>query len=259
MPRGGRSGGGSSDSGRVSVECRTVKMLIESAYLRYANGVGHSPEEIRLTPIEGGPAWIDSEQYTIDARPEGPQSQEVMRGPMMQTLVEDRFQLQLHRETREVPVYELTVAKGGPKLERSQVGSCIPNDWTKASPPPRAPDETRKPCMTMVMVNEGIVTLAAQHRTLGEFCRILSLAARPVIDKTGITGLYDFHLVYVQGVTAPALGVGDAGGLPETTPAGVSGAPSIVTALKELGLKLEQAKGPREFLVIDHVERPTKN
>jgi uncharacterized protein (TIGR03435 family) len=167
---GGRgSGGGRSDPGRLSIHCLPLKMLIESAYLRYANGVGHSPEEIHLTPIEGGPAWIDSAQYIVDARPESPQSQEIMRGPMMQALLEDRFHLKIHRETREVPVYELTVAKGGPMLRRSQVGSCITSDWTKASPPPRAPDETREPCMTMVMVNEGIATLEAQQRTLGEF------------------------------------------------------------------------------------------
>ena len=259
MSRGGRaSGGGSSDPGRLSLACLPLKLLIESAYLRYANGVGHSPEEIRLTPIEGGPAWIDSERYIIDAKPESPQSQEMMRGPMMQALLEDRFQLKIHRETREVPVYELTVAKGGPMLQRSQVGSCIPSDWTKASPPPRAPDETRRPCMTMVTVNEGIATLEAQHRTLGDFCRLLILAGRPVVDKTGIMGLYDFHLVFAQGVTAPVMSAA-AGGPPDTTASDVPGAPSIIMALQALGLRLNASKGTREFLVIDRVERPSEN
>jgi len=258
MARGGRGGaGGSSDPIRVSVECRTVKDLIESAYLRYANGVGHSPEEIHLTPIEGGPSWIESEHYTVDARPESPQSQETMRGPMMQALLEDRFHLKIHRENREVPVYELTVTKGGPKLQRSQEGSCIPTDWSKASPTPRAPDETRQPCRTLAMPQDGIVTLDAQHKRLADFCKLLVFFGRPVIDKTGLTGFYDFHLVYSQGVAAAALDT--AAGPPENTAADVGAAPPFPVALQELGLKLEQAKGPREFLVIDHVERPSGN
>ena len=79
-------------------------------------------------PIKRSPAWLRSDRYTIDARAAGPESIAMMRGPMMQALLEDRFKLKIHREDREVPVYELTLAKGRSKLRRAKEGSCIPQD-----------------------------------------------------------------------------------------------------------------------------------
>lgn len=253
---GGRGGGGRSSPGRLRLDCWTVKDLIQSACVRYANGQDHSLLSVASTTIEGGPdlkcnqraelgqrlggigCWINSDRFSIDAKSEDAPSQETMRGPMMQALLEDRFKLKIHRETREVPVYELTVADGGPKLQPAKEGTCK----FVAGATSLVIRTDAMPCAMLTQRGES-VTVEAQATSLGELSKLLGLAAagldRPVIDKTGITGLFDFHLEY---------------GHPSVT-----ADPSIFTALERLGLKLEQAKGPRQFLVIDHVERPSGN
>jgi uncharacterized protein (TIGR03435 family) len=253
--RGGRGSSGSPSPGRLRLDCRTVKDLIQLAFLTFANSEGHSPWVVESTPIEGGPAWISSDRYTIDAKPEDPASPETMRGPMMQGLLEDRFKLKLHRGTKEVPVYELTVAKGGPKLQPSREGSCIPPSiyWAKAQLPARSPGQEL--CRVRQMAKGGLVSLEAQSMSLGEFSKFIGGSGRPIIDKTGIAGLFDFHLVY-SSAEAP---VGLGGGVADAAIPDAPAPPSIFTALKDLGLKLEPAKGNREFLVIDHVERPSEN
>jgi len=136
-----KSGGGGAGSspGRLSTGCNTVESLIRSAYV--VNATGSPIRDPSGPPVEGGPAWIQSERYVINARAEGEPSPAMMMGPMMQTLLEDRFHLKIRRESREVPVYALTVAKGGPKLTPFQVGSCEPLD----SPfRPMSPEERTK-------------------------------------------------------------------------------------------------------------------
>jgi uncharacterized protein (TIGR03435 family) len=86
--------------------------------------------------LEGGPAWIGSDRYQINAKSETPAGKDLMNGPMLQALLEDRFQLRIHRETSEVPIYALTVAKGGLKLQPMDGGSCTPVDLTQWSVPP---------------------------------------------------------------------------------------------------------------------------
>jgi len=128
----------SGSPGRLSVECRTVASLIRDAYLSYTSGepwpqpigpltrVAPSvSDRLRGQEIKGSPAWVNVDCYTIEARAEGTQSMEMMRGPMMQALLEDRFKLKMHRNIVEIPLYELTVDKGGPKLKTTRDGSCI--------------------------------------------------------------------------------------------------------------------------------------
>jgi uncharacterized protein (TIGR03435 family) len=248
-----------------------VKDLIKSAYLIFADGHDRPLMGIAPTPIEGGPAWIDYDRFTIDAKSEAAPSQETMRGPMLQALLEDRFKLRIHRETREVPVYELTMAEGGPKLQPAKEGGCIPNDRT--GPPLQgwridagaggtlAPDQ--KFCSVWQATSKGIVTVEAQAATLGEFSGLLGLhpaaagLGRPVIDRTELTGRFDYHLEYRADGATPAGGA--SGGIPETAIPGVPTATTIFTALQQIGLKLEPATGPREFFVIDSAERPSEN
>jgi hypothetical protein len=137
LPPGGRSGGGSGNlsPGTLRIDCATVKSLINQAYVFFANGHVNRPS----VSVEGGPGWINSERYQVDAKAEGSQSQGMMHGPMLQALLEDRFKLKIHRETREAPAYALTVAKGGPKLHPFKEGSCVPLDLDKILeqfPPP---------------------------------------------------------------------------------------------------------------------------
>jgi uncharacterized protein (TIGR03435 family) len=105
--------------------------LIQAAYVIFANG--HAMTNPSHIPISGGPEWINSDRYTIDAKPEDPQTLEMMNGPMLQALLEERFRLKVHREVREVPVYSLTEAKTGLKLKPFKEGSCTPVDLFRAS------------------------------------------------------------------------------------------------------------------------------
>jgi uncharacterized protein (TIGR03435 family) len=125
--------GGGSSPGRLVLHCQTVRSLVQQAYDFYANGrrLPVLPPNFRAEPISGGPSWVDSERYEINAKAEGSPRTETMNGPMLQALLEDRFKLRAHRETREVPVYLLTVAKGGIKLQKVDEGSCVPLDMDR--------------------------------------------------------------------------------------------------------------------------------
>jgi uncharacterized protein (TIGR03435 family) len=249
MPSNARSGGGNSSPGRLNVECQTAKGLVEAAYVIFVNGRSVAPSWVRRVTIEGGPSWIDSDRFEINARAEGGSSQILMQGPMMQSLLEDRFSLKIHLETREVPAYALTVTKGGPKLKPFREGNCTPIPWDlifSVFPPPEVPPNDHY-CRSGGAMKGGVLALDAQAMTLDDFAKIhLTLAGRPVINKTGIPGKFDFHLEFTPDEITP----------PGEPPAG----PSIFTALEEqLGLKLESTRGPGEFLVIDSIARPSEN
>jgi uncharacterized protein (TIGR03435 family) len=237
-----RGGGGSLSLGRLNRECQTVMTFIKMAYVVFANG---RVDLASSTPIEGGPGWINSDRYTIDAKADGTPNEAMMSGPMLQGLLEERFKLKIRREVRKVPVYELTVAKGGSKLQPFKEGSCIPFDLARY--PPVLPGPGQEFCNGRQTKKGLNRVVEEQGMTFGDFCKIeLGHLDRPVVDKTGITGRFDFHLEYsIDGIPSPDE--------PIT-------APSIFTAVQEqLGLKLVPTQGPSEFLVIDHVERPSEN
>jgi len=208
-----------------------------------------------FTPINGGPSWIHSAFYEINAKAEGNPSVRMMRGPMMQVLLEDRFQLKIHHQTTEGPVYFLSVARGGPKLHSFTEGSCTPY-YSSDPPPPLQPGQEY--CRSNI---RGLspASVEVQGGTLDEFSKLLRpVLDRPVINKTGITGRFDIRVEFSREGTKMA-------GMPlmrDGVPAPASDptdAPSIFTALQEqLGLRLESGKGPVEMLVIDHIERPTE-
>jgi uncharacterized protein (TIGR03435 family) len=250
VPGGGKGGGGSvggsSSPDRLNM-CTTVELLIRTAYERFADGRAFKGFILQgsQNPIEGGAGWINSERYQINAKAEGTPGAEVMRGPMLQALLEDRFKLKVRRETRDVPVYELTVAKGGLKLKPREAGACAPVSGKR---PPNS-------CGN-VFVNSG--SLDVFGISMAEYAQDLrNILNRPVIDKTGITGVFDFHLKYLNDEAIRGFVARDPVLAPASDP---DGAPSIFTAVQEqLGLKLEPAKGPDQFLVIEHVERPSDN
>jgi uncharacterized protein (TIGR03435 family) len=164
---------------------------------------------------------------------------------MLQSLLEDRFQLKMHREMREEPVYELTVAKNGSKMKLSSDQSS---------------SETLAVPTTVDAIPRGRImtrgtTLAGNAVPVAPLVAILSdIARRPIINKTGLSGLYDFKLEW-----SPELMQG-AGANGQPPPSPNNAGPSLFTALQEqLGLKLESAKEPVEVLVIDSVQRPSEN
>jgi len=270
----GRSGGGDSSSpARLNLNCATLKGLIQQAYIVYAGGHANPIMSMRLTPVEGGPGWVGSERYTINAKAEGQPDQATMKGPMLAALLEDRFQLKVPRESRQLPVYALTAARNGPKLKPAEAGACTPNEFFHPSgapgrPAPLAPGQKPR-CIGPRLGNDGSNrTLEIQAVSLAEFCQLLSADGpvlfgldRPVVDKTGIAGKFDILLEVARSQGAPGSRGGDSGGadaagttLPE--PDG----PTIFVALsQQLGLRLAPARGAGEFLVIDHAERPSEN
>jgi uncharacterized protein (TIGR03435 family) len=231
---------------RLTEGCQTVKSLIELAYVTFANGRVNLPPN---PPVEGGPSWINSERYQINAKPEHPQTQAFMKGPMLQTLLEDRFKLRIYRATREIPVYALSVAKGGSKLQPFKEGSCIPIDFAEffaQFPPPPLPDppQGQKYCPNQGVMKGPNLTLDAPGATLSDFVKLSLHLDRPIIDKTGLTGKFNIHLEYA----------------PDQTTEDPAAGPSIFTALQQqLGLKLDPAKAPGELLIIDSIERPSEN
>lgn len=247
--------GGDPTPGRLHLACVTTANLIRLAYLVFPTGQANapvSPSSFQM-PISGGPSWLDSDRYSIDAKVEQPVSTEMMKGPMMQALLEDRFKLKLHKEAKEIPVFELTVGAYGPKLRPAKEGGCVAYDRNNPPPNPGSGEPSLVIC--------GVIRKSASDGfdvpgvTMADLCRRLSAYVdRDIIDKTGITGAYDVHLDLL-----PA-DIGYAGAAPDAsspfTP-GDSGA--IAAAVKKLGLQMRNAKRPAEFLVIDHVERPSEN
>jgi uncharacterized protein (TIGR03435 family) len=199
--------------------------------------------------IVGVPKELSQERYNIDARIADSDA-EVWRDPvqrnemlhaMMQTLLAERCKLVVHREMRERPIYALVVAKNGPKLkaaERSEVESLR----AKHS------DAVGVPGGSGFFVRGGNGHIDIYGATTGTLALLLSgPAGRPVVDKTGLTGIYDMHLD--MGLPGPPAEDGSAD-------PGVS----VFSSLQEqLGLKLESQKDQVEYLVIDHIEPPSPN
>ena len=112
---GGRGGGGAPATGRLSVTCLAARDLIQIAYGMFADGITQNPNRPQ---VFDGPGWIDSETFDIVAKAEDNAPVARMYGPMMQSLLEDRFALKIHKETRQQPVYALTIAKNGAEASR---------------------------------------------------------------------------------------------------------------------------------------------
>jgi uncharacterized protein (TIGR03435 family) len=154
---------------------------------------------------------------------------------MLRKLLADRFKLTFHREQKDFSIYALTIAKGGSKLRESTA----------------PPDE---PSQLINRVFPGRIQLPARNATMAQFVSMMQRAVldRPVVDRTGLGGKYDFDLEWTPDETQF-----DGQGPPASPD---STAPDLFAALqRQLGLRLEATKGPVEVLVIDKVERPTAN
>jgi uncharacterized protein (TIGR03435 family) len=251
-----------SSPGRIT-ECGQLRGFIQESYILLANG--RTPDPTALTLIDGLPKWADSEYFEVVAKAEGAPAQAMMHGPMMQALLEDRFKLKVHREKRDVPVYVLSVAKDGPKLIAAKNGSCTPQTFDLERP--FSPPASGRPlCGRQVLASEGVDIFGI---TMAELCyQLFQRTDRIVIDKTGIAGMFDIHLDLAPEDRMPAsfrafVNVVNAErGVIDLSPPNTSTDPphsSIFDAVKKLGLKLESGKGPREFVVVDHVEQPSAN
>jgi uncharacterized protein (TIGR03435 family) len=249
---GGPTPPSTSSPGRVSLSCWPIWRLIGDAYDTFATGTVDPLKQPVPPRPEGGPNWIGSARYTIDAKAEGPETGAMMRGPMMQAVLEERFRLKIHRETREVDGYVMTVDKRGLKLHRTEEGSCDHLDPTDLGQSP-TPANGKPWCVIPNVTRKDPVTTIDIHGvTLDGFALILHPDRLPVVNRTGISGNFDIHLEWeadLQNVE-----------LPEDNTATVQSHMSAIQATREqLGLRLERGKGSREFLVVDHLERPSGN
>jgi bla regulator protein blaR1 len=244
--------------GRFAVSCFTLRNLIPIAY------------DIRPHQLSGGPGWISSSSYAIEAKGNGSVTKPNQMNLMLQSLLEDRFQLKMHRETKEMPVYFLTISKNGHKLKlaKDDNGNPIvdlpfrPEEPMPPPPPPRmGPDGKPNIKITpgMVMFDRG--QLEARAMQLEVLTKLLSMRlGRTLIDKTGLTGRYDISLKLEPDSTqSDPLGI-EGTANPNRVPSADLSDPSILTAIEEqLGLKLEPGKAPEEIWVIDSVEKPSEN
>jgi bla regulator protein blaR1 len=205
------SGSGSSSSngtkGQIVMMNQTMKRLIQRAY-------GVRPPQVT------GPAWMENTAFDIIAK-YPPETNDHDRSLMLRTLLEGRFKLAVHRETREMPGYALMVAKSGLKLKPVEPGSSD----------------------TSSNGSKGVVTLTAKKTTMSFLSELLTRQmGEMVVDRTGLDGAYDFELRYAANDQ-------------------VDDAPPLFSALQEtLGIRLQPQKVPVELIVVDHVERvPTEN
>ncbi|HEV3200557.1 MAG TPA: TIGR03435 family protein [Bryobacteraceae bacterium] len=224
---GGRGGGIRPAQGGERYDATNVslKLIITVAY------------RVKGEQVVGGPDWMNTELYDMRAKAEKPSSVEELH-LMLQDLLADRFKLQFHRESKELPIYALTVDKNGPKLQPHEAQSAG-DPWI---------DQAQEQFLH-VKLHAKFVPMDYFAWWLG---RVLD---RPVLDLTKLKGGYDFDLAYTRelppGIPEGALLNGEA--------IDTSG-PSIFEAMqKQLGLKLERQKGPVEIIVIDHAEKPTEN
>lgn len=218
-----------------------VRPLITWAYAINADGQSR-PDHIfgdffsaYNVSIEGLPSWAsgrtNSERFTIIGEAPEDVTKEMMMGPMMQSLLEDRFHLKIHTETRDVPGYELHVAKGGPKLPESEDAVCRAFD--PKHPGGRLGPESLPNCnMQLAGVTMADFAAGMKGPPVGQ----------PVVDETGLKGAFAIHMLFTL------------------EPGDDSGLPTYFEALKEqLGLELVPAKETDRVLVVDHIEEPTPN
>jgi uncharacterized protein (TIGR03435 family) len=241
--------------GRLRIDCVTLERIIYYAYAGLGSGRSPLLNVHPLTPnlVRGGPGWIRSARFDIEAKADGAATQPAMMGPMLRALLDDRFQLKTHRETEEAPMYALVVATRL-RLKPIDADGCRPRE-SMADVPQQdrfAIDSGPKPtCGSFVSRGDGVNrTVYVGGETMAGFAAgaLASSLNRFVIDKTGISGRYNIRLTYGY----------DAG--PNPAPSDIERGPSIFTALQEqLGLKLENTKGLREYLVVDGVRRPDPN
>jgi uncharacterized protein (TIGR03435 family) len=216
-PKNGSNGFHSGDGRRINCDNETAADIVEFVY------------GVHAKQIAGAPQWFFDERWDVDGYPDVPGDPDFkqMQG-MYRKLLEERFGVKMHRDTRTMGAYVLTVAKGGPKLTKSV-------------------DQEAMSDTTGVEWNSQRRVLRVTSTTMAEFVQTMdSQVEKPMVDQTGLKGKWDFLLKW-RPDTAPD--TGDPNALP-----------GLFTAIQEqAGLKLEGTTAPVEVLAIDHVDRPSAN
>ena len=241
--------------GRSLLQAVPGQLRLTNLTLRRLILIAYDAQDYQLS---GGPSWIGSEHYDIRAKTDDETSVQQMEGPMLQSLLEERFRLSIHHETKQLSVFDLVIGKGGVKMQPSQESSCTP--YSVDSPPPTAMQAGSLPnfCGLHLTVEGSNRTLEGKGVTMAALTASLSrtynsFLGKNVIDGTGLVGTFDVHLTWSIDPLSASMGT-------DAAPLQDHSAPSLLTALQEqLGLKLESGRGPVEVLVIDHIEKLSAN
>ncbi len=192
---------------------------------------------VHARQITGGPVWLETDKYDLDAQPDGEgQPNDKQWKTMVQKLLADRYKLTFHRDKKELSVYAIVVGKTGPKLTKSDG------------------DPNGLPALFF----RRLGMLPARNATMADFAGLMQAAVldRPVVDQTGLPGRYDFTLTW----TPDEFQFGGLRADAPPPPANTDAPPDLFTAMQQqLGLKFDSVKAPAEVLVIDHVEKPSEN
>jgi len=193
--------------------------------------------QLHARQVVGAPEWVTSDKFDVSVQPtvEGMPNEAQLRA-LIRQLLTDRFNLTFHRETRELPVYALVVAKDGPKLTAS---SGDPNGLPS-------------------LLFRGLGTLPVTNASMTAFTEVMQSAVldRPVVDRTGLAGRFDFTLRW----TPDESQFGGLGVRVPPPPDDPNAPPTLFTAIQEqLGLRFDATRGPVEVLAIDRIERPSEN
>lgn len=271
---GGLSGGpGTADPSQVKFNGATLAILLMQAY---------NVKRFQIT----GPDWMNAAQFDIVAKvPPGATKDDVR--VMLQNLLAERFQMKVHLEKKEMQAYALVVGKGGVKMKPSpDAPPADPAAVPAGLPGPPKMDRNGFPVLppggngaTLMMFTGSQMRMTATRRSMANICDFLSgQLSKPVVDQTGLTGIYDFNMEFAQDgplmgpggapmppppPPPPGASAGMAGGAPAgASPAGAGDpAPTLIGAVQDqLGLKLEPKKLPVDIVVVDHAEKtPTEN
>ena len=240
--------------GRLIVTNFTLQKLIQQAY------------SVQSDRISGGPAWLNSEGYDIEAKDSesvidelhqlNPNQGFTERKRMLQALLADRFKLALHHETKEVSVYALTIAKNGPKLQEAKPGDTYPNGFK---------DDHGRPLGAGIWLPRGPCKLSGQGVPIVDLVGPLSeRLGRSVVDETGLKGNYDFTFDCFAPLRTPESEPSLLKAVPEHADAltkvhAIENASILEAVSQQLGLELNVQTVPVEILVIDHAEKPSEN
>lgn len=227
-------------AGQLVINNYTLSLLVRTAY------------QIELEHISGGPSWRDNERFNIEAKAAGPVANEGVLFQMLQTLLADRFRLKMHLESKEVPAYALVVAKSGLKLRPRTTSPAPPGARDVPAPPQRTGGFSRGgPCLdcgSLRVKGEAAGPRAITGTaSMSELANFLSRqTGRPVVDRTGTAGVFD---ITIEWDVEPD----------ELRTPGAADVRMMSAMQNQLGLRLEEAKGEGQRLVIDAVERPAEN
>ena len=278
----GRSGGANQASpGYLNLSCLTLRQLISRAYLfnpvdRLRNRKWEEQFVEGYSPfIRGGPSWVNSDKWTVEAKAAGVTDQATLTGPMLRGLLEDRFRVKTHRASEERTMLALTVANTGFKITPDAPDSCYAVDAQHLRESAALKPAGKEIC--------GMATGDAwgSHQYVGVWLgaapdngwsdhfvdQLWRLLLQPIIDRTGLHGRYSFSLEFTPDENTPGVrgrcgGSPDciarlaANGISDERPTTFKSNATIYKALEDLGLKLEKTKAASEYLVIDRAERP---